>query len=154
MNPTIWGPSTWFFLHSITINYPYNPTETEKKNVAEFFNNLYTQLPCEKCKNHYKQLLRESPIESNNGDKPTLFKWLVYIHNKVNKSLGKKIWTINEVANKYIKIYNSNSPIQVIPKKRCKWNMYIKLILLLFSLFLIIRILNSIINKWKMTKQI
>ena len=30
MDPLIWGPHAWFFLHSITLVYPDNPSEQEK----------------------------------------------------------------------------------------------------------------------------
>lgn len=158
MNPNIWGPHAWNFLHTITINYPYNPTEDEKRNIVNFFNGLSNQLPCEKCKIHYKQLLKENPIEYHNNDKNSIFKWLVNIHNQVNKSLGKKTWSINEIFNKYMKIYSShpisNQQVIFLPKKRCKWSKYLKIIILLFCFFLIIRILNSINIKWNVTKKL
>ena len=37
MNPKIWGPHAWIFLHSITLNYPENPTpELKKNNIKDF----------------------------------------------------------------------------------------------------------------------
>ena len=32
MNPNIWGESAWLFLHTITLNYPENPTFLDKHN--------------------------------------------------------------------------------------------------------------------------
>ena len=29
-NTNTWGPSAWIFLHTITFNYPINPTENDK----------------------------------------------------------------------------------------------------------------------------
>ena len=40
MDPKIWGPPGWFFIHSVTLVYPDNPTETEKNNFKRFFLNL------------------------------------------------------------------------------------------------------------------
>ena len=37
MNPKIWGPGGWLFLHSITLNYPENPTENDKMYHKNFF---------------------------------------------------------------------------------------------------------------------
>ena len=31
MEPNIWGPGAWTFLHSITLNYPNNPNIQTKK---------------------------------------------------------------------------------------------------------------------------
>ena len=40
--PELWGPDLWKSLHNISYNYPYNPTETDKKNYYDFF--LYSRL--------------------------------------------------------------------------------------------------------------
>ena len=37
MDPKIWGPPGWLFLHTITFNYPTNPTEEDKKYYKNFF---------------------------------------------------------------------------------------------------------------------
>ena len=37
MDPEIWGPSTWIFLHTITLNYPNNPTIYDKQNYKNFY---------------------------------------------------------------------------------------------------------------------
>ena len=36
MEPEIWGPHAWQFLHSITLSYPDNPTLEDKNNHAQF----------------------------------------------------------------------------------------------------------------------
>ena len=36
MDPEIWGPSAWIFLHTITLNYPNNPTIYDKQNYKNF----------------------------------------------------------------------------------------------------------------------
>ena len=53
MNPKIWGPSAWLFLHTVTFNYPNNPTEEDKRNYLTFFNSLKHIIPCPLCKEHY-----------------------------------------------------------------------------------------------------
>ena len=37
LNPNIWGPHAWFFLESIAIGYPDNPTKEEKIKAKNFF---------------------------------------------------------------------------------------------------------------------
>ena len=32
MVTTIWGPGMWHFLHTISFNYPINPTDEDKTN--------------------------------------------------------------------------------------------------------------------------
>ena len=36
MNPKIWGPHAWVFLHTITLNFPENPTPEQKKYYKDF----------------------------------------------------------------------------------------------------------------------
>ena len=37
MDPKVWGPNAWIFLHSITMNYPKNPTNEDKEKYRTFF---------------------------------------------------------------------------------------------------------------------
>ena len=43
MHPEIWGPSGWIFLHTITFNYPINPTPEQKIKHKELFENCSLQ---------------------------------------------------------------------------------------------------------------
>ena len=36
MEPNIWGPGAWTFLHSITFQYPENPTDLKNRNIILF----------------------------------------------------------------------------------------------------------------------
>ena len=58
MDPEIWGPHAWIFLHSVTLAYPENPTNIDKKNFELFFNSMQPIIPCQKCSNHYKNTYR------------------------------------------------------------------------------------------------
>ena len=40
MNPNIWGPGAWTFLHSVTLNYPDTPSQQDKNEYADFFKSL------------------------------------------------------------------------------------------------------------------
>ena len=35
MDPKIWGPPGWLFLHTLTFNYPNNPTKEEKETTKK-----------------------------------------------------------------------------------------------------------------------
>ena len=85
MDPRIWGPPAWTFLHSVTLAYPDNPTETDRTNYGTFFNNLQPVLPCLKCSNNYLKHIQEDPVENHLTDKESLVKWLIEMHNKVNR---------------------------------------------------------------------
>ena len=40
MDPNIWGPHAWFFLHTIARNYPENPSSQDKQSHLQFFSLL------------------------------------------------------------------------------------------------------------------
>ena len=52
MDANIWGPTTWVFLHLISISYPEKITEEDKKKHLNFINAFKEIIPCKKCKNH------------------------------------------------------------------------------------------------------
>ena len=129
MDPEIWGPHGWQFLHSITLSYPDNPSEKDKENHIQFFDKLKDVLPCEKCKLHFAKNLQTYPIENHLENKESLFKWLVDIHNRVNVDNGKREYTYEEVTELYEKMYNKSDKSEFISNK-----LIIILILLLICL--------------------
>jgi len=38
MLTSVWGPPLWHTLHTISFNYPINPTSEQKKQYFEFYN--------------------------------------------------------------------------------------------------------------------
>ena len=108
MNPEVWGPPAWTFLHSVTLAYPDNPSDIDKSNYENFFNTLQPILPCAKCSQNYMRHLQEDPISNHLDNKNSLVNWLINVHNKVNKSNNKRELTYNEVMNHYKLLYNGN----------------------------------------------
>lgn len=112
MEPNIWGPGAWTFLHSITLNYPDNPSIQDKKIYKDFFMMLPNILPCTICRDNLNKHYNELPINFALSNKETLSKWLVEIHNKSNAIDNKKIITYKEFLKIYEKKYeNSNESI-------------------------------------------
>jgi hypothetical protein len=112
MNPSIWGPPMWISLHTITLNYPDNPSQCQQKMIREFFWNLQYVLPCEMCRNHYAEMIRTHPPDTKN--KKSLVYWLIDRHNQVNERLGKRIYTYEEVLKKYQDLYNQKDKLNAI----------------------------------------
>jgi hypothetical protein len=100
-SPSVWGPFFWHTIHIVAIGYPKNPTYTDKKCAKEFYESLAFLLPCSVCREHYKEHLAENPLTPFLDSRTDLIKWTVTIHNKVNKSLGKKEWRLEEVLTYY-----------------------------------------------------
>lgn len=109
MNPKIWGPHGWFFMHSIALNYPNNPTFKQKQDYFNFFKSLMNVIPCEKCAFHYSQNFKNYPIDKFLDNTEKLFNWTVDIHNMVNEKNGKKILSYEEAYKEHMKEYETNS---------------------------------------------
>lgn len=110
MKPEVWGPSTWTFLHSVTLGYPVEPTMEDKIRFKQFFLNLQYVLPCEKCRVNFITHIEKFPLNDKALEsKTSLFKWLVDVHNSVNQMNGKPIMNYDTVANFYVKMYDDTS---------------------------------------------
>jgi hypothetical protein len=107
MDPNIWGPSGWLFLHTITLMYPENPNPIEQKQYYDLFHSLQYTLPCPSCREHYSESLKKFPIKLNTREE--LVEWLVMIHNQVNISDGKPEWTLDQFYRHYKKLYTQGN---------------------------------------------
>ena len=108
-NNNIWGPPAWTFLHTVTYNYPENPTDDDKRNFYNFFMSLQHVLPCNKCKAHYQQNIQKYDLSESLDSRENLVKWLIDLHNDVNRDNGKPVWSYSEVYNKYREMYNQTN---------------------------------------------
>ena len=131
MNPKFWGPHAWIFLHSITMNYPINPSENDKGIYKNFFHSLQFILPCQKCAYNYKRHLDEYPIDQALDSRESLIQWLINIHNEVNKELGYEQLTLAESLEKYYKNYECLDKKDTRNKLKLQQYCYFALILIL-----------------------
>ena len=91
MLTSVWGPSLWHFLHTVSFNYPINPTNTEKQNYKELILNLEKILPCKYCRINLKQNLKDTCFNNNCfKNRETFSKFIYNLHNHINKMLGKQ----------------------------------------------------------------
>ena len=85
MDPDIFGPAGWFYLHSVTMQYPVsNPSPQDADTYRQFFLRAADTLPCEKCSISFHKHMQEDPI--NLDTRRALVKWLFRNHNAVNAS--------------------------------------------------------------------
>jgi hypothetical protein len=103
MLTAVWGPSAWHFLHTISFNYPVNPTENEKKNYMDYILSLQYVLPCGKCRKNFKNNLKKLPINMEKMENRTTFSKYIYdLHEVINDMLHKKSnLTFEEVRERY-----------------------------------------------------
>lgn len=124
MTNSYWGPMTWKTLHCITYYYPHNPSNEIKKLYADFFNTVVVAiLPCPICQKHYLKQLRDRPIYNNLHDRRSLSRWLVDLHNNVNKRNRKRIIKYEEADELYMnKIYmNEINRLILYQRKRLQY---------------------------------
>lgn len=90
INPSIWGPSLWFFLHLIALNFPEKPSLEQKRKMLDFLFTLQHVLPCENCQFGFSKILRETlrPIDLETGD--SFFVWTIRAHSMVNQKKGRE----------------------------------------------------------------
>ena len=92
MMPFIWGPALWHFLHTISFNYPINPTLKDKKYYYRFIKYLKYILPCKDCRDNLKNNFKTMPLTPNVfKNRLTLSKYIYKLHNLINIQLNKKV---------------------------------------------------------------
>ncbi len=90
MLTTIWGPSMWHFLHTMSFNYPVNPTKADKIHYRDFILNLQNVLPCKYCRQNLTTNLKLHPLTlSHMKNRDEFSRYIYKLHETVNKLLGK-----------------------------------------------------------------
>ncbi len=131
LDPKIWGPHYWFVLHTITLTYPAKPNETIKKKYYDLIQNLPLFIPIENIGNYFSELLDKYPITPYLDSRESFIKWMYFIHNEVNKSLGYEELTLAESLEKYHKQYESTQKQENSNKVKLERYAYFAIILIL-----------------------
>lgn len=91
MLTTVWGPSIWHFLHTMSFNYPVKPTDDDKRHYSDFIKSLQHVLPCRHCRENLVNNFKVFPLKPCHMESRAAFSRYVYgLHETVNKMLGKK----------------------------------------------------------------
>ena len=103
MMTKIWGPAMWHYLHTMSFNYPVNPTNGDKKNYRDFIINLKNVLPCKYCRINLSNNFKKKPIQMcHMKSRDTFSRYIYELHETVNKMLNKKSnLTYCEVRERY-----------------------------------------------------
>lgn len=90
MMTSVWGPPMWHVLHTISFNYPVNPTEEQKKDYFNYYNNLKNILPCRTCRENLTNNLKTLPLTLDVfKNRDVLSRYVYNLHELVNIMLGK-----------------------------------------------------------------
>jgi hypothetical protein len=108
MQSNIWGRHAWEFAHTITFNYPAQPTKTDQNNIKGFFDYFGPNLPCSICRESFNYFYEHIPIDEFVGSRYGVVYWLYIMHSLVNYKLNKRNITYSELIYKYENIRVSN----------------------------------------------
>ena len=103
MLTTVWGPGLWHYLHTMSFNYPVNPTSNDKKYYKSFIINLKNVLPCKYCRiNLTKNFKINTLTDKCMKNRDTFSKYIYNLHELINTNLGKKSnLTYEDVKDRY-----------------------------------------------------
>ena len=91
MLTTVWGPSMWHYLHTMSFNYPVKPSPEDKKYYKQFILNLQYTLPCKYCRINLKNNLKYHPLKDCHlKDRDSFSRYIYKLHETINKMLKKK----------------------------------------------------------------
>lgn len=107
LDPKVWGPHYWFFLHTLAMTYPHHPNSVTKKKYYEFIQNLPLFLPVEEISGEFSKLIDKYPITPYLDNRDSFVRWMYFIHNKINEKLEKPQISLNEFFINYYDKYKS-----------------------------------------------
>ena len=91
MLTAVWGPGLWHALHTISFNYPVNPSQQDKKHYRDFILQLRWVLPCGKCRKNFVNNLQKLPLKMKTmKSRETFSKYIYNLHELINTMLNKK----------------------------------------------------------------
>ena len=111
-DPRVFGPHMWFTLHSISFFYPENPNTNDMLLYKEFYEKFSNFIPCKKCSVHYNLYVHNYPIDGYLNTRESLARWVVNLHNSVNRKLNKREMPFDEVYRTYRGLYRYEHNVQ------------------------------------------
>lgn len=109
LDPKIWGPHYWFFIHTVAMTYPIRPNAVTKKKYYEFIQNLPLFIPVESLSGEFSKLIDKYPVMPYLDNRESLIRWTHFIHNKINQKLEKPQISLSEFYIKYYEEYKSQN---------------------------------------------
>lgn len=91
MLTSVWGPSMWHYMHTMSFNYPLSPTPQEKRHYMQFVKSLQHTLPCKYCRMNLVTNFKTLPITMDAmKNRDTFSRYIYQLHELINTMLGKK----------------------------------------------------------------
>lgn len=88
-----WGPRLWYLLHKITYKYPNKITNNTKLFYLKYFKKIVNIIPCPFCSTHFQKEIEDNHLLNNLENRQLLIDWFKNLHNQINLSNGKRVYT-------------------------------------------------------------
>ena len=105
MDPTVWGPHYWFFLHSVALHYPKHPTATTKKIHYRLIHNFHEFIPHNAIAANFVKMVAKYPVAPYLDSRAHFVRWVHFIHNKINEKTLKRLVSLEEHRSTMKKCY-------------------------------------------------
>jgi len=132
-----WGPHYWFFLMTLALSYPDNVNAVVKRKYYDFISNLPIFIPNDEIANKFSHLLDKYPVSPYLDNRESFVKWVHFIHNKVNCSLGKEEISYAAAIETYFAEYTLK-PIYLSEKIKVKKYIIVAIFIFLCLFFIYI----------------
>jgi hypothetical protein len=129
--PEVWGTHYWFFLMTIALTYPDHVNAVTKRKYYDLIQNIPIFIPNTEISKNFSEMLNKYPVTPYLDNRDSFVRWIVFIHNKVNASLGKREITMDEAMDNYFKQMVTPTIFQIDKTEYSKYAIYITVILLL-----------------------
>jgi len=92
----------WNILHLIGYLYPEYPTHFQKVQIEILFNYMQKGgIPCSTCTHEFRKFMKKNNLHEMCRNRTNLKKFMIDLHNHVNKNLGKDIFEYSQVDELY-----------------------------------------------------
>lgn len=137
-DPNVWGPCYWFFLMTVAMSYPNSPNSITKRKYYDLITNMPLFIPNVSIGNEFSKMLDKYPVSPYLDNRDSFIRWVNFIHNKVNYSIGKEEISLLKAIDDYKEQYKPK-PLIIYEKSKYKKHLmyifYIIIFIILIYLF-------------------
>lgn len=135
LEPAIWGPPVWFVLLTFALAYPLKPNAVTKRKYYDFVQNLPLFLP---EGTNFAEVLDRYPVTPYLEGRESFTRWVIFVHNRINESLGKPAITIEDALAQYHEHYKPKPEVSAADRRRREKLVYLGAIAALLALALVV----------------
>lgn len=88
MSKSVWGPATWYLLHSMVLKINDDVNSETITDLKKLIRSITSNLPCPACSSHATSHLSKMKFDSITSVEG-LRRFMFYFHNTVNEMLKK-----------------------------------------------------------------